>query len=67
MAIYQIVKETSFTGTTTYSVEKNGIYVWNSASNDLTQVEDYLHIILTNGEKIKETIKTIEVDENKTD
>jgi len=63
MATYQIVKETSFTGTTTYSIEKDGTYVWNSASTDLTQVEDYLHLILTNGEKIKETIKTIEVDD----
>ena len=67
MATYQIVKETSFDGTITYSIEKDGNYVWRSASNELIKVENYLHTIMTSGEKTKETIKTIEVDENKTD
>ena len=68
MAIYNIVKETSFTGATLYSIEKDGKYIMNSASGDLTKVEDYLHRIVTNNEQeiIKETIKTIEINENKT-
>ena len=68
MAIYQIVKETSFTGAILYSIEKDGKYIRNSASADLTKVEDYLHRIMTNNEQevIKETIKTIEVNENET-
>jgi len=65
MATYQIVKETSFTGATLYSIERDGKYIMNSASADLTKVEDYLHRIITNNEQeiVKETIKTIEVDD----
>jgi len=68
MAIYQIIKETSFTGAILYSIEKDGKYIMNSASADLTKVEDYLHRIMANNEQevIKETIKTIEVNENET-
>jgi len=68
MATYQIVKETSFTGSILYSIERNGKYIMNSASSDLSKVEDYLHRIMSNNEQevIKETIKTIEVDENET-
>lgn len=66
MARYQIVKETSFTGTTQYSIEKDGRYIMNSASSDLEKVERYLQKIIVNNEQevIKETIKTIEIDEN---
>jgi len=69
MATYQIVKETSFTGSILYSIEKDGKYITNSASSDLSKVEDYLHRIMSNGEQevIKETIKTIEINENETD
>jgi hypothetical protein len=68
MTKYEIVKETSFTGTILYSIEKDGTYVINSCSQDLFKVEEYLKNILENGEKekIKEIIKTIEVNENKT-
>ena len=66
MARYQIVKETSFTGTIQYSIEKDGRYIMNSASSDLEKVEKYLQKIISNNEQevIKETIKTIELDEN---
>jgi hypothetical protein len=68
MTKYEIVKETSFTGTILYSIEKDGTYVINSCSQDLFKVEEYLKNILENGEKekIKEIIKTIELDEDKT-
>ena len=66
MARYQIVKETSFTGTIQYSIEKDGRYIMNSASSDLEKVEKYLQKIISNNEQevVKETIKTIELDEN---
>lgn len=66
MARYQIVKETSFTGTIQYSIEKDGRYIINSASSDLEKVEKYLQKIMANNEQevIKETIKTIEINEN---
>ena len=69
MAKYEIVKETSFTGSVLYSIEKEGLYILNSCSQDLFKVEEYLRNIIINGEqeKIKEVIKTIEIDENKTD
>jgi hypothetical protein len=68
MTKYEIVKETSFTGVVLYSIEKEGQYIINSCNTDLSKVEEYLQTILTNGEqqRIKETIKTIEIDENKT-
>jgi hypothetical protein len=36
----------------------------NSATGDINKVEEYLHTIISNNEqeKIKETIKTIEVE-----
>ena len=68
MAKYEIVKETSYTGSVLYSIEKEGLYILNSCSQDLFKVEEYLRNIIINGEqeKIKEVIKTIEIDENKT-
>lgn len=66
MAKFEIVKETSFTGTILYSIEKDGVYVLNSCSQDKARVEEYLKNILENGEKenIKEIIKTIETNED---
>ena len=68
MTKYEIVKETSFTGTILYSIEKEGHYVINSCNSELHKVEEYLRNIISNGEqeKIREVIKTIEVNENKT-
>jgi hypothetical protein len=65
MAKFEIVKETSFTGSVLYYIEKNGSYIMNSASSDLGKVESYLNNIITNNEqeKIKETVKTIEFDD----
>lgn len=63
---YEIVKETSFTGSILYSIEKEGQYVLNSCNSELHKVEEYLRNIIINGEreKIREVIKTIEVNEN---
>ena len=68
MAKYEIVKEISFTGSILYSIEKEGQYVINSCNSELHKVEEYLRNIIINGEKerIREIIKTIEIDENKT-
>ena len=68
MAKYEIVKETSFTGIVLYSIEKEGHYVINSCNSELTKVEEYLRNIIINGEKekIREVIKTIEINENET-
>lgn len=65
MSRYQIVKETSFTGTIQYSIEKDGRYIMNSASSDLEKVEKYLQKIIASNEQevIKETIKTVEVND----
>jgi hypothetical protein len=65
MAKFEIVKETSFTGSVLYYIEKNGIYIMNSASQDLGKVENYLNTIITNNEQetFKETVKTIEFDD----
>lgn len=64
MAKFEIIKETSFTGTTLYYIEKDGSYIMNSASSDLVKVEDYLHNIIKNNEqeKFRETIKTIDIE-----
>jgi hypothetical protein len=64
MAKFEIIKETSFTGSTLYYIEKDGQYIMNSASIDLVKVEDYLHNIIKNNEqeRFKETIKTIDIE-----
>mgnify|MGYP006271325311 CR=1 FL=1 len=66
MAKFEIIKETEFTGRILYYIEKDGIYVNNSASRDLTTVEDFLHRIMANNEQLisKEILKTIETDED---
>jgi hypothetical protein len=68
MAKYELVKETLIDGTIRYSIEIDGHYVSRSVTNTLEEAEKYLHIITTNGklDTIKETIKTIEVNEDKT-
>jgi hypothetical protein len=65
MPKYEIVKETSFTGNTLYSIEKEGQYVINSCNSELHKVEEYLRNIIINGEKekIREVIKTIEIND----
>ena len=64
MAKFEIIKETSFTGSILYFIEKDGRYIMNSASSDLTKVEDYLHNIIANNEQenFKEILKTIEIE-----
>jgi len=65
MPKYEIVKETSFTGAVLYSIEKEGQYILNSCNSDLFKVEEYLRNIIINGEKekIREVIKTIEIND----
>jgi hypothetical protein len=69
MAKYELVKETTIDGVVRYSIEIDGHYVSRSVTNSLEEAEKYLHILTTNNgalETIKETIKTIEINENKT-
>jgi hypothetical protein len=66
MAKYELVKETTIDGIVRYSIEKDGIYVSRSLTHKLEDAEKYLHIATMNGtlDTIKETIKTIEVNED---
>jgi len=65
MAKYELVKETTIDGIVRYSIEKDGIYVGRSLTHKLEDAEKYLHIATMNGtlDTIKETIKTIEVND----
>ena len=62
----ELVKETKPNGTIVYSIEKDGHYVSHTATENLEQAEGFFKAIIGGGttETIKETIKTIEVDEN---
>ena len=65
----ELVKETKINGTTLYSVEMDGKYVSNTATENLKQAEGFFDLFLIKDNPtgtIKETIKTIEIDENKT-
>ena len=66
MAKYELVKETRIDGVVQYSIEIDGRYVSRSITHNLEQAEDYLRILTEKGslETIRETIKTIEVNEN---
>jgi hypothetical protein len=61
----ELVKETKPTGVITYSIQKDGQYVTNTATYDLEQAEGFFKDIINGGatETIIETIKTIEVDD----
>lgn len=60
---YEIIKETSFTGTVLFSIEKDGNYILGSCNSDLEVVKKYLQNLIENEDKeiIKETISIIEV------
>lgn len=66
MAKYELVKETKIDGLVQYSIEKDGKYISRSVTDNLEQAKEFLNIIAKGGnlETLKETIKTIEVDEN---
>ena len=69
MAKYELVKETSINGVVRFSIERDGHYVNRSVTHSLEEAEKYLNILTANGgvlDTIKETIKTIEVNEDKT-
>jgi len=60
----ELVKETKINGTTLYSVEMDGKYVSNTATENLKQAEGFFDLLKDNPTgTIKETIKTIEVDD----
>jgi len=65
MTKYELVKETKMDGSIQYSIERDGNYVSRSVTENLKQAEQFLNILTKNGslESTKETIKTIEVDE----
>jgi hypothetical protein len=64
----ELVKETKPNGTILYSIEKDGSYVNNTATTMLEEAERWFTAIEngSNSLTLKETIKTIEIDENKT-
>jgi hypothetical protein len=66
MAKYELVKETKIDGEVQYSIEIDGRYVSRSVTHNLEQAEDFLRILSEKGslETLKETIKTIEVNED---
>ena len=67
MAKYELVKETRPNATILYSVELNGRYVSHTATENLVQAKEFFSLLTTKGsntETIKETIQTIELDEN---
>ena len=66
MTKYELVKETRIDGVIQYSIEIDGRYVSRSVTHDLEQAEEYLCILSEKGslETIRETIKTIEVNED---
>jgi hypothetical protein len=66
MAKYELVKETRIDGVIQYSIEIDGRYVSRSVTDKLEQAEEYLRILSEKGslETLKETIKTIEVNED---
>ena len=68
MTKYELVKETKPNGTIMYSIEKDGSYVHNTATTMLEEVERWFTALENGGNSLtlKEIIKTIEVDENKT-
>jgi hypothetical protein len=65
MAKYELVKETKIDGEVQYSIEIDGRYVSRSVTYNLEQAEEYLRILSEKGslETLKETIKTIEVND----
>ena len=61
----ELVKETKPNGTILYSIEKDGSYVNNTATTMLEEAERWF-TALENGSNsltLKETIKTIEIDD----
>lgn len=65
MTKYELVRETKIDGTIQYFIEKDGKYIARSVTDDLEQAEEFLNIIAKGGnlETLKETIKTIEVND----
>jgi hypothetical protein len=66
MAKYELVKETRPNKTILYSVEKDGRYVSHTATENLEQAKEFFSLLTTKGsntETLKETIKTIEIDD----
>ena len=65
MAKYELLKETTIDGIVRFFIEKDGHYVNRSLTHNLEEAEKYLHLAIKNGtlDTIKETIKTIEVND----
>jgi len=62
----ELVKETRPDGTILYSIEQNGNYVSRTATDKLEDAEGYFNTLSKGApiETIKETIKSILLDEN---
>ena len=66
MAKYELVKETRPSGSILYSVELDGKYVSYTSTTLLEQAEEFLRLLangVNNPTTLKETIKTIEVND----
>jgi hypothetical protein len=69
MAKYELIRKTDTNGDVGYYIVKDGKYVDKSFTFKIEQVEEMLEEFINGkpAEPIIETLKTIEVDENKTD
>jgi hypothetical protein len=65
MAKYELVKETTIDGIVRYSIELDGRYIARTVTDNLDQAEVFFNLLTKGGslETLKETIKTIEVND----
>ena len=62
----ELIKETKATGDVHYSIEVNGVYLSGTSTMDEVTANKYYEAVVSRGtiETIKETIKSIILDEN---
>jgi len=62
----ELVKETKPNGAILYSIEKDGVYVANTATTIIEEAERWFTALENGGNSLtlKETIKTFETDED---
>ncbi|MGI9137648.1 MAG: hypothetical protein ACR2IM_01275 [Sediminibacterium sp.] len=59
----ELVKETKPNGSILYSIQKDGLYVSNTATSDLQQAETFFNNIV-NGSATETTVEIIKTIEN---
>jgi hypothetical protein len=62
----ELIKETKATGDVHYSIEVNGVYLSGTSTMNQATADSYYEAVVLRGtiETIKETIKSIVLDEN---